>query len=174
MISIRKQERKCSARPVPGIRDTMKNMKIVSDDGVLADRFITSGYSPASGVRIDMDMIHSFLLAKAAICAGIDALIDMAGISAEDISGVHIAGGFGCSLKINSATGLGLFPDCFGAKSEFAGNSSLHGAHKCLLDDAFIDRINEFKSILTAVNLGELDGFDRKYYSHMDLRSWDI
>lgn len=153
---------------------TMKNMKIVSDEGVLADRFITSGYSPANGVRIDMDMIHSFLLAKAAICAGIDALIDMAGISAEDISGVHIAGGFGCSLKINSATGLGLFPDCFGNKSEFAGNSSLHGAHKCLLDDAFIDRINEFKSILTAVNLGELDGFDRKYYSHMDLRSWDI
>lgn len=153
---------------------TMKNMKIVNEDGVLADRYIQSGYSPANGVKINMDMIHSFLLAKAAICAGIDSLIDMAGISPADISKVHIAGGFGCSLKINSAIGLGLFPDCFGDKAEFAGNSSLHGAHKCLLDDTFIDRIYEFKKILTAVNLGELDGFDRKYYSHMDLRSWDI
>ena len=88
------------------------------------------------------------------------------------ISRVYLAGGFGCSLNISSAVSLGLFPDSFQEKSEFAGNTSLHGAHKCLIDKSFIDRIYAFKETLTAVNLGELEGFDRRYYSHMDLRPW--
>lgn len=147
-------------------------LHIVNDDGVLVDQYIDGGYRLAGGVTIDMDMIRSFLLAKAAICAGIESLMDMAGITAEDVSRVYLAGGFGCSLNISSAVSLGLFPDSFQGKSEFAGNTSLHGAHKCLIDKSFIDRIYAFKETLTAVNLGELEGFDRRYYSHMDLRPW--
>ena len=147
-------------------------LHIVNDDGVLADQYIDGGYRLAGGVTIDMDMIRSFLLAKAAICAGIESLMDMAGITAEDVSRVYLAGGFGCSLNISSAVSLGLFPDSFQEKSDFAGNTSLHGAHKCLIDKSFIDRIYAFKETLTAVNLGELEGFDRRYYSHMDLRPW--
>ena len=75
-------------------------------------------------------------------------------------------------INISSAVSLGLFPDSFQGKSEFAGNTSLHGAHKCLIDKSFIDRIYAFKETMTAVNLGELEGFDRRYYSHMDLRPW--
>lgn len=153
--------------------DRLNTLHIVNDDGILADQYIDSGYRLAGGVVIDMDMIRSFLLAKAAICAGIESLMDIAGITASDISRVYLAGGFGCSLKISSAISLGLFPEGFENISEFAGNTSLYGAHKCLIDETFIDRIYAFKETLTAVNLGELDGFDKRYYSHMDLRPWN-
>lgn len=152
--------------------DRLNMLHIVSDDGVLADQYLENGYRLAGGVVIDMDMIRNFLLAKAAICAGIESLMDIAGICDQDISKVYLAGGFGCSLRISSAVSLGLFPESFQKKAEFAGNTSLHGAHKCLIDETFIDRIYEFKETLTAINLGEFEGFDRRYYSHMDLRSW--
>lgn len=153
--------------------DRLNTLHIVNDDGILADQYIDNGYRLAGGVVIDMDMIRSFLLAKAAICAGIESLMDIAGITAKDISRVYLAGGFGCSLKISSAVSLGLFPERFENISEFAGNTSLYGAHKCLIDETFIDRIYAFKETLTAVNLGELKGFDKRYYSHMDLRPWN-
>ncbi len=152
--------------------DRLNTLRIVSDDGVLADQYLENGYRLAGGTVIDMDMIRNFLLAKAAICAGIESLMDIAGICDKDISKVYLAGGFGCSLRISSAVSLGLFPDSFQGKAEFAGNTSLYGAHKCLIDETFIDRIYEFKKTLTAVNLGEFEGFDRRYYSHMDLRPW--
>jgi len=152
--------------------DRLNTLHIVSDDGVLADQYLENGYRLAGGIVVDMDMIRSFLLAKAAICAGIESLMDIAGICDRDISKVYLAGGFGCSLRISSAVSLGLFPESFREKSEFSGNTSLYGAHKCLIDESFIDRIYEFKGTLTAVNLGEFDGFDRRYYSHMNLRPW--
>ncbi len=151
----------------------LNKLHVVNDDGVLADQYIENGYRIAGGSLIDMDTIRSFLLAKAAICAGIESLMDVAGICDSDISKVYLAGGFGCSLKISCAVDLGLFPESFQEKAEFAGNTSLYGAHKCLIDKDFIDRIYEFKDTLTAVNLGELDGFDKRYYSHMDLRPWN-
>ena len=150
----------------------LNTLHIVSDDGVLADQYLENGYRLAGGIVVDMDMIRSFLLAKAAICAGIESLMDIAGICDRDISKVYLSGGFGCSLRISSAVSLGLFPESFLEKSEFSGNTSLYGAHKCLIDESFIDRIYEFKGTLTAVNLGEFDGFDRRYYSHMNLRPW--
>lgn len=148
----------------------LKVMHKVSEDGVLSDEYLEKGYAMSNGVTIDMDMIRSFLLAKAAICAGTESLMMYAGIKGDDIVTVHIAGGFGCNLNMRNAVSLGLFPESFEKKAKFEGNTSLLGAHLALTDESYIDRIYAFRDTITAVNLAELEGFDRLYYSRMNLR----
>lgn len=148
----------------------LKAMHKISDEGVLSDEYLEKGYVMSNGVTIDMDMIRSFLLAKAAICAGTEALMLHAGIGEEDVEMVHIAGGFGCCLNMRNAASLGLFPESFEGKAKFEGNTSLLGAHLALTDNSYIDKLYAFRNTLTPVNLAELQGFDRLYYSRMNLR----
>lgn len=152
----------------------MKFSGILNDDGVLSDRYIEAGYKMPDGNIIDMDMIHSFMLAKAAICAGVQALISSMDISVDEVKTLYIAGGFGCNLNMNSAVSLGLLPAELANKAEYAGNTSLQGARKCLTDIDFIGKMEKLKSLVTPINLGELSGFEKDYYSHMNLRRWSI
>ena len=77
--------------------------------------------------------VRELQLAKSAIRSGLDALLNHAGLGYNDIQRLYIAGGFGFSLNMESAAGIGLIPQALLPKVSFVGNSALGGAVKYLL-----------------------------------------
>ena len=77
--------------------------------------------------------IREIQLAKAAVCAGADTLLHNAGIRADELSRVIIAGGFGSHLRAKSLCRIGMLPISDSAKFEFIGNAAGMGAVAILL-----------------------------------------
>ncbi|MBQ3489891.1 MAG: DUF4445 domain-containing protein [Clostridia bacterium] len=77
--------------------------------------------------------IREIQLAKAAVCAGADTLLHKAGIDADALSRVIIAGGFGSHLRAESLCRIGMLPISDSKKIEFIGNAAGMGAVAVLL-----------------------------------------
>ncbi len=78
--------------------------------------------------------IRQLQLASGAIRAGITVLLKQAGISAEDLQAVYVAGGFGNYIRRRNAQRIGLFPnDVPRDRILYRGNTSLLGARMTLL-----------------------------------------
>ncbi len=89
--------------------------------------------------------IRELQLAKAAVCGGVLTLLDDAGLTANDVSRVVLAGGFGAHINRRSACRIGLIPPELEDKINVAGNTAGMGAVSYLMSAAArerIDRIN--------------------------------
>jgi uncharacterized 2Fe-2S/4Fe-4S cluster protein (DUF4445 family) len=81
-------------------------------------------------------------LAKAAIAAGIQLLIEQWGIQSNELAGLYIAGAFGNYINLDSARRIGLID--FGAdKVKVVGNTALLGAKMALFADGDGHQQNE-------------------------------
>jgi len=77
--------------------------------------------------------IHEIQLAKGAIRAGIEVLLEKAGISAEEVQDWIIAGAFGTYLRLESAIRIGLLPNVPLQRFTQVGNAAGVGARQMLL-----------------------------------------
>ena len=106
--------------------------------------------------------IRNLQLAKAAIAAGIQVVLDAAGLAPTDIASLCIAGGFGLHINNQNAAALGLIPQALLGKTASIGNSSLAGAQRALLDPEIraamvkLARETEYIELSTNQNFTEL------------------
>ena len=121
----------------------------------------------ADGVSLQPRDIRAVQLAKAAIAAGIETLLDTAGVSARDVSTLYIAGGFGSHLNVNSAAAIGLFPAELASRVKVLGNAALSGAAELLLNGHRLERTREIASLSRHVNLGGNPRFNENYMDQM-------
>lgn len=91
-----------------------------SDDGGTA--FLIGG-----GIYVTQKDIRCLQLAKSAVCAGIEAMLDRKGLKAKDVSALYIAGGFGVYLNLRNAARVGLFPKVMLGCAKSVGNACLQG-----------------------------------------------
>ncbi len=89
----------------------------------------------AGKVSLNQKDINEFLLAKAAIAAGLDILASNLSIELEDINEVYIAGGFGNYINIENVVSTGMI-ETEGEKIHKMGNTALIGAKMLLFKDA--------------------------------------
>lgn len=89
----------------------------------------------ADEVYVSAADIRKVQLAKAAIRAGIDTLLELEGRSYADIGRVLIAGGFGAGLDLASACRIGLLPAELEKRAMHIGNSAGRGAALALSDE---------------------------------------
>ena len=80
--------------------------------------------------------INEIQLAKGAIRAGLDILLNVTGTAPEDVEDVLIAGAFGSYLNIQSALDMGLLPRLPGAAYRQIGNAAGLGARRALVSKA--------------------------------------
>ncbi len=88
----------------------------------------------ADPVRLRQCDVRELQLAKAAISAGIDLLIDLWGTTPEQLAALYIAGAFGNYINLASAHRIGLI-DWPGDRVQVAGNTALLGAKLALFAD---------------------------------------
>jgi uncharacterized 2Fe-2S/4Fe-4S cluster protein (DUF4445 family) len=77
--------------------------------------------------------VNEIQLAKAAIRAGIDVLLEEAGLVPEALEEVAVAGAFGTYLNLESAVRIGLFPDLPLGRFRQVGNAAGIGARQMLI-----------------------------------------
>ena len=117
--------------------------------------------------------VRQLQLAKAAVAAGIEVLMEELGIGAGDIGRVYIAGGFGSHLDVKAAAAIGMLPEELADRAEALGNSALGGAAMALLD---MDSREELYRIQEKCRYIELSGdarFNRAFPEHMTFSKED-
>jgi uncharacterized 2Fe-2S/4Fe-4S cluster protein (DUF4445 family) len=109
------------------------------------------------------------LQAKAAIGAGIETLLETAGIRAEEISRVYLAGGFGMHLNVPNAIAIGLLPGFKPEQVRVVGNTSLAGALLALIDRTTLAEMEALREQVEVIELNLAEGFEDRYVEHLML-----
>lgn len=139
--------------------------EVVEESGIFADDddeiYLTDE------VAVTQKDIRMVQLAKGAVCAGMMTLIDVAGLEADDLDELAIAGGFGSHLDIHSAAVIGLYPEELEDKVSIIGNAALSGAAMILLNSGFIAETEEFVGIAEVVELSSNPTFTNYYMDCM-------
>jgi uncharacterized 2Fe-2S/4Fe-4S cluster protein (DUF4445 family) len=102
-------------------------------------------------------------LAKGAIRAGVNILLQHAGVTQDDINEVIIAGAFGTYLNVQSGIDIGMFPRVDRRRYRQVGNAAGVGARMALLSKAQRDRAKELARRVEYVELTAEEGFASKF-----------
>ena len=121
----------------------------------------------APGVTLLQKDIRALQLAKAAIAAGIQTLLESSGTSCEDIETFYLAGGFGSHLDLQNAAAIGLIPPKLVSKATVIGNAALAGAVRLLLDPGSLAQIRAIARNSRHFNLGGNPMFNEYYMEQM-------
>ena len=79
--------------------------------------------------------VRNLQLAKASVRGAIETLLELAGTGADCVDRIVLAGGFGKYLNPETVCAIGMFPEKFEGKIEFAGNSAGRGACLALTEE---------------------------------------
>lgn len=122
-------------------------------------------------VRLTQKDIREIQLAKSAIRAGLEALLDEAGLTPEDFTAaggmVYLAGGLGYYMDPVSAVRIGMLPDCFLDRLIPAGNTALKGAVAALADPAALDRMSALSHDCRVIDLEKSEVFNDGFIEYM-------
>ncbi len=113
----------------------MLDLGIMDETGYLPKPVIMTGKIGIAGADV-----RQIQLAKSAIRAGIETLIEIAGINKTQIEAFYIAGGFGHFLDLNHAARIGLIPAELLPVTSCLGNAAHQGAAMLLQDKALIKK----------------------------------
>jgi uncharacterized 2Fe-2S/4Fe-4S cluster protein (DUF4445 family) len=114
---------------------------VLLDLGILDEtgRLAIDPYTlPGTAISLTQADVRAVQLAKAAIAAGVDALLHAAGLTPADVAAVDIAGGFGSHLSPRSAARIGLIPPELSDKARAIGNAAGAGAGLLLQSRALL------------------------------------
>jgi uncharacterized 2Fe-2S/4Fe-4S cluster protein (DUF4445 family) len=123
----------------------------------------------AGALRISEVDVALLLQAKAAIGAGIEILLERAGIRAADVGRVYLAGGFGMHLNVAHAIAIGMLPGLRKEQVRVVGNTSLAGAMMALVDRTTLDEMECLRARVEVIELNLIDGFEDCYVDHLML-----
>jgi uncharacterized 2Fe-2S/4Fe-4S cluster protein (DUF4445 family) len=107
--------------------------------------------------------IRQVQLAKGAVRAGIEFLLQDTGIGAGEVDRVLIAGAFGYHLQEKSLLRLGLLPREFAGKIDFVGNTSKSGGQAFLLNRGFRDEMTAVVKDIEVIELANFPDFDKVF-----------
>lgn len=139
------------------------DLELIDETGAMDDDEIEL----APGVALQPKDVRAVQLAKAAIAAGIETLMETANVRPEEVRTLYIAGGFGNHLDVNSAARIGLIPEEMAGRVKAIGNASLAGASRLLLDQQTMRRAQEIAEKSRHVNLGGNPKFNEHYIDQM-------
>ena len=114
-------------------------------------------------VSLSQKDVRQLQLAKGAVRAGIEFLLEKVGIAAGSVGKVLIAGSFGYHLRTESLLTLGLLPPEFAGKISFVGNTSKTGGEAFLLNRAARREMAALVTGIEVVDLASFPDFDRRF-----------
>ena len=146
---------------------------LVDETGKLEEPYFTMGFTLGSTLdyeRIVLSQkdIREIQMAKSAIRAGIETLIERSGIDRRRIDRVCLAGGFGYRLDPEKAAVIGLLPPDLAAKATAVGNTALQGAAAFLSGSLSEENLRTAAAGAEEIVLGNEEAFQRLYISYMN------
>lgn len=117
--------------------------------------------------------IRAVQLAKAAVRTGFEAVLRAAGVRADDLSVVYIAGAFGASLRDADLIELGMVPAAVAGALRYVGNASLLGATAMALDPSVLRDAQGMLGAVTHVDIAGDPGFPAALANALCLGPYD-
>ncbi len=142
----------------------MRKLGLVKKTGYLDSPLKITG-----DIYITPEDIQNIQLAKGAIRAGIETLIEVSGVCKSGIQVFYIAGGFGSSLNPENAGGIGLIPPELVSKTVCIGNAAHTGAAMILQDGRLIEKASSFAKTAQVVPLESSTVFRENFMKYMML-----
>ena len=112
--------------------------------------------------------VRELQLAKGAIAAGINILMDEMGIEMDEIGHVYLAGALGNYVDPLSAMRIGLIPKFDPAIVMSLGNAASTGASMALLSKNYWQMANELSDFIEHIELSSRLDFEQYFVEHMD------
>ncbi|MBN2090671.1 DUF4445 domain-containing protein [candidate division KSB1 bacterium] len=148
----------------PILSDQIKNRIHAGEKG---NQFILSDPSANEAIYLSQRDIREIQLAKAAIWAGFNVLLQLFPLAIEKLDTVLLAGAFGNYIRRQQARQIGLLPNLPDEKIHFIGNAAIEGALRVLLSE---DERLTLERIARQVQYVELSGrldFQENYVEGM-------
>ena len=142
----------------------MKELEAMDETGCLDE----DEFPLADGVCITQKDVRMVQLAKSAVCAGAKALLHHAGLAAEGVQCLAIAGGFGSYLDLHRAASIGLYPAELEHRAVVLGNAALSGAAMILQNRAFAARTEALANSAHTLDLSTDPVFMDEYVECME------
>ena len=120
-------------------------------------RELAAEYAP--GLFFFQSDIDEFLKTKAAACTMVEYMLQVIGLSMEDISYFYVAGAFGTHIDKEAGVTIGLYPDIDRDRIISPGNTSLFGARMMLLNRNLKEKAKELIETMDYVQFGAVDDF---------------
>lgn len=144
----------------------------IDENGLLGDDYFDDGVviaydeqgNPISFTQKD---VRELQLAKSAVRAGVEILLIEAGMTADDLDAVYLAGGFGQKLRLESAAAIGLLPRALADKAVACGNSSLGGCALACTQPALLDEARRIAAVTAEINLSAHPKFNDFFMDYM-------
>lgn len=116
---------------------------------------------------ITQDDVRQVQLAKGAILSGFLALLNVAGITMDDLDVVYVAGQFGSHLPADSLVGTGILPAGVKDKIQYLGNSAKTGAYMALMNDDIKEELNRIAKDIEYVELAVTENYESIFRNSM-------
>ena len=141
---------------------------IADRTGLLGRRYFEQGYPLAPGISFTAKDMREVQMAKAAIRAGIEILLDSYGASWDQVARLYLAGGFGQKINPAKALGIGMLPEALADRITAVGNSSLEGAKLLAMNPDLKDRFLRVAVMARELHLSNQPSFQDLYLTYMD------
>ncbi|MCL2226023.1 MAG: ASKHA domain-containing protein [Oscillospiraceae bacterium] len=119
------------------------------------------------GVYMSATDIRKLQLAKSAIAAGIETLLQHAGITEREVKLFVLAGGFGSFMDHVSAARVGLFPESFLPITQTMGNTAGEGATLALCSDDARKTLEDMRNRCEYIELSTSKVFNDAFIEHI-------
>ena len=113
----------------------------------------------APGLYFYQKDIDEFILTKAAAHIMVEIMLRESGLELNQADRFYVAVSFGKYVSVESAITIGMYPDMEREKMINAGNSSLEGAQKLLLNKELLADIDQILEEMTYIQFAEVDDF---------------
>lgn len=142
---------------------SLLKLEIIDDTGAMEEH----EYELAEGVVLTQQDVRALQLAKAAISAGIDSLLNAAACPENAVTTVYLAGGFGSHLNIENAVEIGLIPSGLADRVRVIGNAALDGAAMLLANTGLLEKESYMRQIANHIRLDGNSYFSQRYIDAM-------
>lgn len=137
----------------------------------VATRLFRSGDEPAFRLTEHMYVtqkdVRMLQLAKGAVAAGIQVMIDSYGVPLKEVKALLLAGGFGSYIRPVSAARIGLIPAELLSVTRSVGNAAAQGARIALISTQARERLNRLQTNMEYMELSGLAAFNDAYMDAM-------
>jgi uncharacterized 2Fe-2S/4Fe-4S cluster protein (DUF4445 family) len=156
-----------------GLIDVVSHLikkQIVNPDGLIETDFIIVPADKSSSqkeISITQQDIREVQLAKSAIRAGVNILMNKASLTFDDIDVLYLSGGFGNYIDKDNAIAIGMLPFELSNRIISLGNTSGTGALLSLKSIAYDEVIREVINKAEYIELSTEDDFTMDFVMHM-------
>ena len=119
-------------------------------------------------LRLTQNDVRQLQLAKGAVRAGIEVLLDRTGLTVADLGAILITGAFGSALPADTLKGIAMLPEGMVDKSFFVPNGVLDGLGDFLCDVRGPERVMALLATIKPFPLSGTPAFEKRFLKALD------